>query len=400
MACYLSPDQLAAQQGIEKKFENGDNIDTAIIVTGGPGTGKSTLIKSLSHLNPIKLAYTNEAARNIGGSTIHAHFGIYYKKKFGKCIDPKEIIRDCKKFHEKWIPDKAVENSLYVIDEVSQVPLYLLLSIWFIIQNVKSVLVMIGDKDQVGPISEDNLCIFDLPKKLFEYYYLKHNFRCSIKLEKILKMINSRSKIDEIQEILEDKFWCVNKFTDKQILKAEYILCCKNKYVLEYAKIKYEDKCKVTISCEFFDKKNCIINLDEIITDKLYNYDYFPKLYFGSDILYTIKSGKDAGKKLSFYRKESNNRLIMRDCETGELIAVERSKFFINPKYYNPQFKDIHYCKQFPLKFFNIMTIFRCQGKTINGEGLVNLQGCQDKKNVYVAISRFTDVDNITCICY
>ena len=133
-----------------------DNQKTAVvkslmarlsIITGGPGTGKTTILKAIisvfKRLHPkdevTLLAPTGKAARRMSeatgheASTIHSKLQIYDENKAGNCI---------------------VEKGLVVVDEASMVDSLLMDKLLKAISSRDNQLVIIGDIDQlpsVGP---------------------------------------------------------------------------------------------------------------------------------------------------------------------------------------------------------------------------------------------------------
>ena len=119
------------------------------IITGGPGTGKTTIIKGViacyAKMNPLSsvtcMAPTGKAARRMSeatgrpATTIHKRLRLY---------DPENAVQQLER----------IEEGLVLVDEVSMVDNFLASKLMAAIDKSRCQLVLIGDRDQlpsVGP---------------------------------------------------------------------------------------------------------------------------------------------------------------------------------------------------------------------------------------------------------
>ena len=153
-----------------KEVEEGSNINLAerqkeaivtaltkgvSIVSGGPGTGKTTVINTIIHVfqslwkdenmkyspSISLLAPTGRAAKNMAlksnmpASTIHSKIGLY---------------------GDETIADILIDDELIIVDEMSMVDQY---TMWSLIQNIQcgSIVVFVGDPDQLPSVGCGNI---------------------------------------------------------------------------------------------------------------------------------------------------------------------------------------------------------------------------------------------------
>lgn len=133
-------------------INNHINSGKSLLIIGRAGTGKSYIINEFSKNNKtIRLAYTNKAANNINGTTLHK----FFKLDNNDGINMQKSIKDVKAIF---------------IDEISMIPSY----IWSLIIDLKNQcnvpIILVGDDRQLPPINE--LSHFNNPsiKWLTDFY--------------------------------------------------------------------------------------------------------------------------------------------------------------------------------------------------------------------------------------
>ena len=137
-------------------FHNG------LFVDGRAGTGKSHIIhkgveaKILNEDSKYRLAFTNKAARNINGTTIHKSLAINSENKS----------------NIKSLTMKYQGKTIIVIDEIGMVPLHLWKKLICLKETNKEIIfILLGDKRQTKPIEEYNIDYFNssIVKHLVNY---------------------------------------------------------------------------------------------------------------------------------------------------------------------------------------------------------------------------------------
>ncbi|MGD9082190.1 MAG: ATP-dependent RecD-like DNA helicase [Desulfobacterales bacterium] len=163
LAITLSFEQLAA---LEKIL-----IHRAVIITGGPGTGKTTLIRSINAVfsalgkHVLLAAPTGRAARRLSevtrskAKTIHKLLGFNFKEGL---------------FEKN--PDNPLDADAMIIDEASMMDTLLM---YHLIKALPmtSILILVGDIFQLPSVGPGNVLSDMIKSKLIPVFYLKKIFR-------------------------------------------------------------------------------------------------------------------------------------------------------------------------------------------------------------------------------
>ncbi|KAJ8030338.1 ATP-dependent DNA helicase RRM3 [Holothuria leucospilota] len=156
------------QQWSKHKVNDNDTKPPYIFLTGGAGTGKSQLIKCITHelrkcfskiaespddITVLLVAYTGTAAFNIHGQTIHSAFNIFNPTKHYKPLREEHLNTLCAKYRSL---------QLVIIDEISMVDHNMLLYIHGRLQQIKRSdtmhifgnvgILAVGDFYQIQPV--------------------------------------------------------------------------------------------------------------------------------------------------------------------------------------------------------------------------------------------------------
>lgn len=204
--------QIESELGLEYSAEQ-KNAFAALqktgikIITGGPGTGKTTLlngcIKAYAKMNKntkIKLcAPTGCAAEkmqlNTGmeAKTVHKLLGIRY-------------------FQGKSVPSiEKVDADVIIVDEASMLDMYMFYNL---IRATKSgaTLILLGDVDQLPSVDAGNILHDLIASNKVETYRLKTIFR---QKEDNLVIANSRRVISGDYNLKTDPHFCIKEFRDE-----------------------------------------------------------------------------------------------------------------------------------------------------------------------------------------
>lgn len=171
-------DEFEKINGIKFHSSQRDAINSAVnggvtIVTGGPGTGKTTIIKCVSYIfNSLKLKVeyctpTGRAAKRLSESTgqeaktIHRMLGMEFNDG---------AVRFCFNKSNKLSAD------VIIIDELSMADVGIIYSL---VNAVKDTcrLVLVGDKDQLPSVGAGNVLGDLIASKLVDVRYLTHIYR-------------------------------------------------------------------------------------------------------------------------------------------------------------------------------------------------------------------------------
>jgi len=162
---------------IEMHSSQIDAVDTAInsgvsVITGGPGTGKTTIIKCILHLfnnmgKKVKLvAPTGRAAKRLSESTGKEATTIH-----------RALEVDFNSFDKfKYNLNNKLSDDVIIIDEVSMVDVQLF---FCLIRALRSgtQLVLVGDKDQLPSVGAGNILGDIIASNVIPVVYLTHIYR-------------------------------------------------------------------------------------------------------------------------------------------------------------------------------------------------------------------------------
>lgn len=308
----------------------------SLMISSRAGTGKSYIINKVADAMPVaKIAYTNKAANNIGGMTIHKFLGI--DQQGGIKIG--EVIKNVNQY-------KAV-----VIDEYSMIPN----DLWFLLYQVKQAtkvpFLVCGDFRQLPPV-EDGM----------SNDYSNHP--------------NVKNISGYIRTELE--------FTDKcryDSEMAEYLERIWNEQVSE---ITYSNPTAEGSHICYTNQRRKEINAALNKSGKLITYEGNPNKY-NEDIRL------EKGTKLLALVTNTKYNIIKNECY--EVTEVNGENFKIKGIEQSLEIKQIHtfFCLAYAV------TIHKAQGMTISG--VLNIHEIdtvrKNKRMFYTAVSRATSLTNI-----
>lgn len=142
----LNDDQILA---VKSSFSNG-----AIVITGGPGTGKTTILKCIlsileqNHEKVLLCAPTGRASKRMSESTNKEAKTIHRALEMNSSEDGKNI------FHKN--ESNPIDADVVIIDEVSMVDVSLLYSLLKALKSTTKI-IFVGDKDQLQSVGAGNV---------------------------------------------------------------------------------------------------------------------------------------------------------------------------------------------------------------------------------------------------
>lgn len=190
------------------------------ILTGGPGTGKSTVINGIIYAykkmypdNAIVLAApTGRAAQrisevtNMPASTLHRLLDV---KPFGKTVTYKDL-------------SSPIDASLIIVDEISMADTELMSMLFGAIQN-GSLVILCGDVDQLPSVGAGNVLSDLLNAGTIEKYQLKTVFRQKNGSSIALNASNIKNGISNIIEDKDTELITVSSTSEIEQVVKDYI---------------------------------------------------------------------------------------------------------------------------------------------------------------------------------
>ena len=174
------------------------NDNNVCIITGGPGTGKTTIIKSIieifkkQNLKPVLCAPTGRAAKRMTEvSGIEA-------KTLHRLLEISGVTEDID-FRTGDFEVKAIEGDIVIVDEASMIDMFLMN---YLLKGIftDTRLVLVGDIDQLPSVGPGNVLKDLIESEKIETIRLNEIFRQAAKS----KIIVNAHKINEGEHILEE----------------------------------------------------------------------------------------------------------------------------------------------------------------------------------------------------
>ena len=354
--CYDYTSSKDAVEIIKYATEKG-----GLLLKGCPGTGKTFVIKQNNEMtddNTCKMAFTNRASRNCGGSTIHKTLRITKDFK----IDKKTL-------------NKFKFLNYVVIDEIGMVNTKLLNMLKIVKKfNPKLVFILCGDGGQLPPI-EDNGIEVDILNHSIVKYLAHHN---SIEL-------TERQRYDlPLWEYLKEGFTNGNwGELPKVRVSPEDIL--NNKAICYY------NKTRKTINkyCnDYFRKKNECLFIEDVT-----EYD--------KNGLEIVKQTQDTYlyKGLPIMATKNNSKIGLINSDEYIVIDYDDEKFMVQLDITGEENIII-----LPIEYFHnlfvmnyVATTHKSQGATYTNN-IYLFDWCkliEDRRIIYTAVSRGTALSKI-----
>lgn len=411
----------------EQCFDLIDSEVAALFISGQAGTGKSVLIDVLSERyghdrKVVRVAPTGVTALNINGQTLHSLF----KLPLGLLIEDNKLLSALSKIRKFGGSELLETIDLIIMDEVSMIRPDYLDAIDFILKAIRGVdypfggvqVVFVGDMFQLPPV------ITNQERQAFEYKYGTDYFFGSRVVEELFTIESVevvhltqtfRQKDPLFINILNDIR--VNKSSSKNIkILNEYchnsdrswnindensiMLCTTNR------------RADVTNKTELQKLDSPSFKYHAIVEGKFTTKLVTPtilELKVGAKVMFTKNNPGEwvngtLGTIISLNETEINVRIagyshdVTVDRDTWENIQYNLDKSSDGKRLKNITENIVGKFQQFPLTLAYSLTIHKSQGLTFDNVCLDLGEGCFTSGQVYVALSRCTNIDGIALV--
>jgi len=203
------------------------NDNNVTIITGGPGTGKTTIIKTIIEIyeqkgkKVILAAPTGRAAKKMTeatgkeASTLHRLLGI------GK-LDDEGVYERHKEYD-----GAPIDADLIVVDELSMVDMFLINYLLKCIYKGTK-LILVGDSDQLASVGPGSVLKDLISSEQITTIHLDKIFRQAAKSKIILnahRVNNGEEFLVENSEELEQDFFFIKEYSQERVLQNVISLC-------------------------------------------------------------------------------------------------------------------------------------------------------------------------------
>lgn len=352
-----------------------------VVVSGGPGTGKSYVVKKTLDFvkkEQLKMSYTARSAQAIGGRTIHSALHLNFRgrlQELEKQLENEEdLVEAIKASGEVVKLFKCFDNPwIVVFDEVSMINGWLMywLIHFFMDRTVLPVMVVaIGDQYQLNPVmSLFNLFSFDFSeiRWLVRRIHLRENKRFTPEygamIEAMCRFVDAGDETGLFAYLCEH-FPVCESIDGSQLAQADRAMAAKNDRVDSF---------------NAYYIKNMAAGPEVKVQEKLI-------LKPGCSVIVTKNGCSDVmnGTELTFLRFcEKTERVVCEHPQTKEKVVVRK----------HPD------TGRYPVALGFAATIHKFQGDTIDTAKIViHLGGNRNLNQAYTALSRVRRKEQILAI--
>lgn len=281
------------------------------IITGGPGTGKTTIIRVIIELfmdnnKTFKIAApTGRAAKRIEETSGYSASTIHRLLK----IDPDDGTF-------VYNESKNIKADLVIIDESSMIDTYIFLALLRAISD-RTRLVLIGDRDQLPSVGPGNILRDLINSKNFKTVFLKRNFRQS---ENSL-IIENAYRINNGEPIISESYSDELDFISITVTDNETVIS-KIKNIIIYYQDSYKfNSSEIQILIPMYRGESGITKINEIIQNEFNDGD----IYIDRENLKLKKYDKVMQLKNNYEKDVFNGEqgIVSDFDEENKLLSVE-----------------------------------------------------------------------------
>lgn len=218
--------ELSEKQKEAIKLVNGSNVT---IITGGPGTGKTTIIKNIIDIyegkgkKVVLSAPTGRAAKRMTETTGKEASTLHRLLEIGK-IDDDSLYKSTKEYE-----GTPIDGDIIIVDEVSMVDMFLMSYLLkCVYQGTK--LVLVGDVDQLASVGPGSVLEDLIDSEQIPTIHLDKIFRQAAKSKIVLNAhrVNSGKNFlgkEEIEEDTNEDFFFIKENSQERMLAQVVSLC-------------------------------------------------------------------------------------------------------------------------------------------------------------------------------
>lgn len=218
--------ELSEKQKEAIKLVNESNVT---IITGGPGTGKTTIIKNIIDIyegkgkKVVLSAPTGRAAKRMTETTGKEASTLHRLLEIGK-IDDDSLYKSAKEYE-----GAPIDGDVIIVDEVSMVDMFLMSYLLkCVYQGTK--LVLVGDVDQLASVGPGSVLEDLINSEAIPTIHLDKIFRQAAKSKIVLNAhrVNSGENFlnkDEMEEDTNEDFFFIKENSQERMLSQVVSLC-------------------------------------------------------------------------------------------------------------------------------------------------------------------------------